>query len=83
MAHAFFNHDTHRPMRCVECHAGIDAAPETSALHMPGQAACQRCHAPAPKGSGASSTCTTCHTYHDKTRRRPGDGRQPIGEVSK
>lgn len=83
MNHAFFNHDTHRPMRCVECHAGIEGSPETDKLHMPGVAVCVKCHAPPPAGSGVASTCTTCHTYHDKTRRRPGDGRTAVGEGPK
>jgi hypothetical protein len=79
---AFFNHDTHRTLRCLECHGGAETSKDTADLLMPAKAACLRCHAPSPAG-GVASACSTCHTYHDKTRQRPADGRLNIGEVLK
>lgn len=80
MAHAFFNHDTHRTLRCVECHAGADKSAKTSDVLMPRKDACVACHG---ARGGVISTCVTCHTYHDKTKPRSEASRLGIGDVLK
>lgn len=80
MAHAFFNHDTHRTLRCAECHAGVEGSKLTSDVLMPSKATCVTCHGAA---GGVASGCVTCHTYHDKTKLRPEGGRLEIKDVIK
>ncbi|HEX5631912.1 MAG TPA: hypothetical protein VFX50_01750, partial [Gemmatimonadales bacterium] len=80
MAHATFNHDTHRTLRCLECHPGGDTSSKTSDVLMPRMSTCAKCHGPA---GGVVSTCVTCHTYHDKTKVPPDAARLGIGEVLK
>ena len=78
--HASFNHETHRELRCAECHAGADASKLTSDLLMPSLAVCAKCHG---AQGGVPSTCVTCHRFHDRTRERPGEGRLQIKDVVK
>jgi hypothetical protein len=78
--HSTFDHGTHRELRCTECHAGAETSKLTSDLLLPTQASCLRCHSPQ---GGVSAACVTCHTFHDKSRDRAGDGRLRIGEVVK
>lgn len=77
--HSFFNHETHRELGCTECHAA-DGSKLTADVLLPSRAACLKCHGPA---GGVSSTCVTCHRFHDRSRERAGEGRLRIGEVVK
>jgi hypothetical protein len=79
-AHATFNHEAHRELRCLECHAAADGSRLTSDVLMPSQGLCVRCHGPA---GGVAYTCATCHLYHDKSRERPAEGRLRVGDVVK
>lgn len=80
MTHAFFSHDTHRTLRCLECHPGADTSKLTSDVLMPKKAACATCHGTI---GGVASTCVTCHVYHDKSKIRPESGRIGIKDVVK
>jgi hypothetical protein len=80
MAHAAFNHDTHRTLRCLECHPGSDTSAKTSDVLMPKRALCASCHSAA---GGVVSTCVTCHTYHDKTKVPAEASRLGVGELLK
>ncbi|HEX7901062.1 MAG TPA: hypothetical protein VF950_25100 [Planctomycetota bacterium] len=80
MAHASFSHDTHRTLRCLECHPGGDTSAKTSDLLMPNKASCLVCHS---RAGGVVSTCVTCHTYHDKTKVPAEAARLGIREVLK
>jgi hypothetical protein len=77
-SHSIFSHETHRELRCVECHVGAETSKATADLLLPGQAICLRCHSPQ---GGVSSTCVTCHKFHDHSNERPGEGRLQIRDV--
>ncbi|HLY09764.1 MAG TPA: cytochrome c3 family protein [Planctomycetota bacterium] len=76
--HSVFNHDLHRELRCVECHAGAPASRETADLLLPGQGVCLQCHS---RQGGVAFTCVTCHQFHDHTKERTGEGRLQIRDV--
>jgi len=76
--HSMFNHETHRELRCVECHAGAETSKLTSDLLMPGLAVCLKCHS---EPGGVSFACVTCHRFHDRTAARSGEGRLQIRDV--
>jgi hypothetical protein len=62
-AHARFDHQSHRMMRCVECHAGAETSVRSSDVMLPGVQSCAKCH----NGSGgARHDCLECHTYHPR-----------------
>lgn len=78
--HSLFNHETHRELRCAECHLGVDTSKLTSDLLMPNQAVCLKCHS---TPGAVSSACVTCHRFHDRAALRPGEGRLQIRDVVK
>jgi hypothetical protein len=61
--HAVFNHDTHKLLRCVECHSGALTSQETADVLLPGIQTCEKCHHGGREA--AESRCFECHTYHD------------------
>ena len=87
LAHARFDHPSHRGVSCRECHSaaypGKDASRTSSDVILPAKATCARCHAPEGRGAdglafgGAGHSCTECHRYHG------GDHgpRTPTGEA--
>lgn len=79
-AHSVFNHETHRELRCAECHSGVEASKLTSDLLMPGLAVCLKCHS---TPGAVSFACVTCHRFHDRGALRPGEGRLQIRDVLK
>ena len=65
MAHARFNHKSHRAVECAACHTAVESS-ETADILMPSINVCLACH-----GEGASTSsnhisadCVLCHTYH-------------------
>jgi hypothetical protein len=77
-AHARFDHRTHRELRCLACHEQAATSRETTDVLLPGIAVCRKCHL---ESAGARATCAECHTYHDKTRERPGEGPLSIPQL--
>jgi hypothetical protein len=70
LEHARFDHQAHRAMKCLECHADAEksrAASDVLIDHR--KASCANCHSPAttvegrPHG-GARHDCVECHRYH-------------------
>jgi hypothetical protein len=61
--HAVFNHDTHKLLKCVECHSGALTSQETADVLLPGIQTCEKCHRGGREA--AESRCFECHTYHD------------------
>jgi hypothetical protein len=55
-----FKHDSHRMLKCSECHPAETSA-ETSDVLIPRLATCQQCHNPQV---GVRSGCVECHRYH-------------------
>jgi predicted CXXCH cytochrome family protein len=67
-----FDHDAHRGMTCVECHAKASGSMLTSDMLVPDADACVRCHHPGGRGGmAASNNCVTCHVYHDRAKETP------------
>ena len=61
--HAVFDHDTHKLLKCAECHSQALTSQETSDILIPGIQTCQKCHHSGT--TSAESRCFECHTYHD------------------
>ncbi len=70
--HAVFNHDTHKLLKCVECHAGALTSQESADVLLPGIQACEKCHRGGRQA--AESRCFECHTYHDWNREKSVKG---------
>jgi hypothetical protein len=68
MPHARFDHDAHRGILCVGCHAKALTSTEASDILLPGIATRKTCHAPGP--GHADTRCSECHTYHDWPKRK-------------
>ncbi len=61
--HAVFDHDTHKLLKCAECHVKAPTSQETSDVLIPGIERCQKCHHEGK--NSAESRCFECHTYHN------------------
>lgn len=70
--HAVFDHDSHKFVKCVECHAGAPQSQETSDVLLPGIQTCEKCHRGGREA--AESRCFECHTYHDWKREKAVKG---------
>ncbi|HEV2296328.1 MAG TPA: cytochrome c3 family protein [Tepidisphaeraceae bacterium] len=68
-ANSRFDHDAHRNLSCVDCHAQAITSSQTSDVLLPGIRNCASCHQ-ADRGPvrGAPANCATCHWYHERTR---------------
>lgn len=60
---ARFDHAKHQTATCESCHAHIQDADDSGAIHMPGIAACRSCHGDT-ENQKVASTCLTCHGFH-------------------
>jgi hypothetical protein len=71
--HSRFNHEPHRMMECIGCHADAPNSKETSDVLLPKDLdVCQKCHSAAARGSAvARHDCTECHQYHPHQRPDP------------
>ncbi len=74
--HRHFSHDSHRLLRCTECHAAAESV-RTSDVLLPRIDTCQKCHNPQV---GVRRECITCHRYHDRGRESAGKGRLTIAD---
>jgi len=70
--HAVFNHDEHRLLKCLECHAGAAKSQETADILLPGIRTCEQCHHSGQES--AESRCFECHTYHDWSKEKQVKG---------
>jgi hypothetical protein len=71
-SHAVFDHDAHKFLKCVECHAGATTSQATADVLLPGIRTCEKCH---HRGAeSAESRCFECHNYHDWTKEKPVKG---------
>lgn len=61
--HAVFDHDTHKLLKCTECHSQATTSRDTADVLIPGIKTCQTCHHAG--ANSAESRCFECHTYHD------------------
>jgi len=69
-----FNHDSHRMLSCLACHAQAAQSTSTRDVLLPGIASCRECHQ--PKG-GARADCAECHRYHERGLERSMNGQHP------
>jgi predicted CXXCH cytochrome family protein len=69
-----FSHSAHTFLDCRHCHQlAEDSDEELGHLMLPGQENCAACH----RQGGASSACSTCHTFHERVPRyEPDPARQ-------
>jgi predicted CXXCH cytochrome family protein len=67
--HSQFNHEKHRTMDCVECHAASESTKAEQVL-MPTIDACVQCHGVSV--GKARSDCLECHSYHDHGKEHRG-----------
>lgn len=79
-----FNHDAHRMMDCIACHAHAKTSEKTSDLLMPDVQLCTQCHHPGGRAQhAASNNCVTCHVYHDRSREAHTFRNRSLGELLK
>jgi hypothetical protein len=76
---ASFNHQHHRVLNCVECHAAIDST-KTDDVLMPKRDLCAQCHSPA---GNARFDCAECHKYHDRVAHPEKQRNNAIGDLLK
>jgi len=66
--HAVFDHEDHRFVKCLGCHAAAAKSQETADILLPGIQTCEECH---HKGQeSAESRCFECHIYHDWSKEK-------------
>jgi hypothetical protein len=70
--HAVFDHDSHKFLKCVECHAAATTSQAIADVLLPGIQTCEKCHRRGAES--AESRCLECHTYHDWTKEKPVKG---------
>jgi hypothetical protein len=70
-----FSHQAHAYQSCTHCHTvPASASEELGRLMLPSVKTCTECH----REDGASSGCSVCHVYHDRTPLAiPFGGNQP------
>jgi hypothetical protein len=76
--HSTFNHDSHRLMRCDQCHDKAASSRKTEDILLPSLQLCQQCH---KQGGLARNDCVECHQYHDHTLERNHQGRFKLDEL--
>jgi hypothetical protein len=77
--HAVFNHDEHRLLKCVECHAGAAKSQETADILLPGKRICEQCHHAGRES--AEARCFECHTYHDWSKEKRVNGNLTLSQA--
>ena len=70
--HAVFDHDTHKLLKCTECHSQATTSRDTADVLIPGIKTCETCHHAG--ANSAESRCFECHTYHDWEKAREVQG---------
>lgn len=79
--HAEFDHEAHRMLTCVACHAGIPNSRKTSDTNLPGIALCRQCHQQGGASKlAAEGRCFECHSYHDWRNERRVNGIMEIAQ---
>jgi mono/diheme cytochrome c family protein len=68
-ANSHFDHDAHRNISCASCHAAAETSAATADVLMPKLESCVTCHHATRGGiKGATTSCVSCHSYHDHSR---------------
>jgi hypothetical protein len=68
--HSSFQHDSHRSLECLSCHAGATASSKSSDVLLPSLESCRKCHQPGL----ARNDCAECHAYHHRAKERSMNG---------
>lgn len=73
LPHSVFNHDSHRFLKCDDCHSGVEKSSSTGDVLIPSISVCLKCHSSDPtereptlRSAGARSNCVECHVYHHR-----------------
>lgn len=81
LPNAEFDHEAHRMLTCVACHANIRNSRKTSDINLPGIALCRECHKEAGAArQAAEGRCFECHSYHDWRKERRVTGIMDIAQ---
>ena len=81
LPHSEFDHEAHRMLTCVACHAGIPNSRKTSDINLPSIALCRECHKAAGRmAQAAEGRCFECHSYHDWRKERRVTGMMDIAQ---
>lgn len=68
-----FPHSKHRTVKCADCH-DVRHSVSGSEVAIPGIAKCRECHVGSKQAkTRVSSTCDTCHGFHEVWARRVAD----------
>jgi predicted CXXCH cytochrome family protein len=59
-----FDHSAHLNTQCMDCHKGVNTSKDTSDVLLPGVKGCKECHGDQDHTKKVSSTCVSCHPYH-------------------
>ncbi len=73
MKNAWFAHDSHQMVACVECHPKAATSKETSDVLLPTIETCRKCHN--SSADAADARCSECHFYHDWSKEKRPEGR--------
>jgi ssDNA-binding Zn-finger/Zn-ribbon topoisomerase 1 len=84
LPHSDFDHEAHRALDCVACHAQTPKSQDTADVLIPGIATCQQCHRSMNpmRDDAADSRCSECHTYHDWSKEKRTKGRYTLPGLS-
>jgi hypothetical protein len=63
LPHARFDHNAHRLMKCIDCHANAEKSTDNKDVLLPKIENCKLCHSAA--ADKARADCLECHGYHD------------------
>ncbi|MCB9556216.1 MAG: hypothetical protein H6707_08955 [Deltaproteobacteria bacterium] len=72
-----FDHERHRKVDCMRCHAGVERSTSAAARHLPREQVCRKCHASqtrkddSPSARKAAGGCSYCHQQTDAKRLPP------------
>jgi Cytochrome c7 and related cytochrome c len=79
-AHSVFRHDSHKSLKCDQCHENVSASAKASDVLMPRLETCLHCHNDQRQAS-ARSDCVECHVYHDPKLKRQFKGERTIEQI--
>lgn len=65
-----FDHSSHQNVLCKDCHRGVFKSELTSEVLIPDVNSCRECHGDQGHTDKVSSTCISCHPYHQTEQEK-------------
>ncbi|MHB1425529.1 MAG: cytochrome c3 family protein [Gemmataceae bacterium] len=78
--HSVFSHNSHKSLRCEQCHEDASRSEKASDVLLPRLETCLRCHNEGREVS-ARTDCVECHIYHDPKLKRQFKGNLTIEQL--